>query len=291
MIEFLKSLKKFAWQSVASTETLIKVGLLSRRSRKSKSVDGNREIIILGNGPSLRTTMAEDWDYLMSVSRMAVNYSAVSEDFWRLKPDYYTMIDPVLFPSPQAEDSLSGDLWRELQKVDWPMKVFVPSERYARSLELIGKNETVKILPVNITPLEGFKWLTHRLIRRGKGMPRPRNVMIASIIAAMGEGFGKIRLAGADHSWTRTLSIDKENNVCNVVAHFYEEKRVEQEEARIIEAYRGIHLHDVLESLRITFNSYFDIRDYADWRGVEIVNVSPGSMIDAFEHERLSDLR
>ena len=46
------------------------------------------------------------------------------------------------------------------------------------------------------------------------GYARPRNVMIGAIMGAMQEGFGKIYLAGADHSWTRTLSIDEDNNVC-----------------------------------------------------------------------------
>lgn len=278
----MKSIVNDALQSAAS---VVKIVLMSRKARKSEPVDKNRSIVILGNGPSLLKTIERSPRWLASQSRMAVNYAALSKEFRQLRPDYYMMVDPAMFPVPDESDtSLAADVWRELRTVGWKMTLVVPSKFLSVArLHLVGI-DSIRLTTVNITPVEGWKWLSHYAYRRGLGMPRPRNVMIGAVMAAMQEGFGKIYLAGADHSWTRTLSIDDDNHVCNIVEHYYEEKKEAQETARIVEAYRGLHLHDVLESLTVAFRSYFHMKDYAESRGVEIVNISPGSFIDAFPH-------
>lgn len=93
-------------------------------------------------------------------------------------------------------------------------------------------------------------------------------------------GYKKILLFGADHTWTKTLDVDDENFVVTVQPHFYEDN--EEERRRVRDTYRGIRLHQVLESMSIAFKSYWEIKDYARAKGVEIINGTPGSMIDAF---------
>lgn len=277
-------MRAFLSDAVATAASAVKIILQSRKARRALPADPGRSIAILGNGPSLRQTIDSYPTWLSSVSRMAVNFASTSSDFRILRPDYYIMIDPVFFPAPGAAPTLADDAWEAIRHADWKMTLFVPSSRLDDARRLLGDSSTVGLRPVNITPVEGWRWFTHRAFDAGLGMPRPRNVLIAAVMAAIGEGFGKIYLAGADHSWTRTLAVDSDNNVCNTVAHFYEEKRVEQETTRIVEAYRGIHLHNVLESLMIAFRSYFHIKAYAAARGVEIINITPGSFIDAFPH-------
>ncbi len=277
-------MKNFVSDAVATAASVVKIILKSRRAIRARHAHTGRSIAILGNGPSLRQTIDTYPQWLSSVSRMAVNFASISPDFFTLRPDFYIMIDPVCFPAADAGPSLAADAWHSIRRADWQMTLMVPSARLADASRLLGNSTCVRLRPVNITPIEGWKWFTHKAFDAGLGMPRPRNVLIAAVMAALSEGFGKIYLAGADHSWTRTLAVDKDNNVCNVVAHFYEEKRVEEETTRIVEAYRGIHLHNVLESLMIAFRSYFHIKDYAAQRGVEIINITPGSFIDAFPH-------
>ena len=40
---------------------------------------------------------------------------------------------------------------------------------------------------------------------------------------------------------------------------------------------------EVLYSMYVAFRSYFVIRDYAERIGCKIINITPGSFIDAFE--------
>lgn len=278
----------FIRQALASAASVAKVALKSRHPRKSRPADSAREIVILGNGPSLRDTMDNHWDSLMARSRMAVNFAAVADEFKKLCPDFYIMIDPLMFPPDGASGaSRSSELWCRLREVDWPMTLFVPYSRLTDARRLLGENPSVTVSPVNITPVEGWRWLTRKLFRRGLGMPRPRNVLVAAVMAAIGEGFGRIILSGADHTWSHTLRVDNHNRICMVVEHFYADRC--SEDLQVAEAYRGVKLHDVLESLSIAFRSYFQIRDYAHAVGVRIVNVTPSSMIDAFPRGSFPD--
>ena len=93
-------------------------------------------------------------------------------------------------------------------------------------------------------------------------------------------GYTKIYLYGADHSWTKTLDVDNENFVISIQPHYYEDN--EKELQRVREAYKNLRLHDVLGSMVVAFRSYWEIKDYAEAIGVEILNHTPGSMIDAF---------
>ena len=111
-------------------------------------------------------------------------------------------------------------------------------------------------------------------------MPRPRNVLIPSIMLGIALGFSTIYVAGADHSWTRTLSVDDDNRVVSIQPHFYKED--EREEKRVRKDYMNYPLHMILQSFYVAFRSYFTIARYARHRSVKIFNITPGSFIDAF---------
>ena len=93
-------MKKFVGNAVASAASVVKIALMSRRPKRSAPADKAKSIVILGNGPSLLKTMERSPRWLASQSRMAVNYAALSKEFWQLRPDYYAMMDPGLFPMP-----------------------------------------------------------------------------------------------------------------------------------------------------------------------------------------------
>ena len=116
-------------------------------------------------------------------------------------------------------------------------------------------------------------------------MPRPRNVLIASIMVALREGYRRIDLVGADHTWSRDIWVDDRNRVISVQKHFYEDNAKEFE--RVAQEYAGYHLHDILNSLTIAFRSYHQIAAYAASIGADIRNCTPGSFIDAFPRHEL----
>lgn len=274
-------MKRLLKNITGTAASVVKIILRSRSPRKSLPTDKTKSIVILGNGPSLRTTMDRHPEFLRSRQLMAVNYAANSSQFKDLRPHYYIMTDSTFFQEPD-EKSPTSILWKTLAGVSWPMILFVPVGQKETAVRLTAHNPEITIRTLNLTPLEGANAIIHPLFDRGYGMPRPRNVLIAAIMAAISEGFGQIFLAGADHTWSRTLCVDSQNRICTALSHFYDSSLDEDKKPVAVEAYKGKHLHEILMSLVIAFRSYFQIREYADRRGVSIINITPESMIDAF---------
>ena len=263
--------------------SLIKVLLLSKKGVKQRPVDPERELFILGNGPSLRQAIDSYGDRLSGRELMAVNFFANTPDFDTLRPGQYILADGHFFDGISTDPNVAR-LWQRLRQTEWPMTLHVPASRLDRANDLFPG----KVLPFNLTPVEGHTLLTHHLTAAGLGMPRPRNVLIPAIMVSVLAGYGKIYLLGADHSWSRTLSVDNKNRVLSRQPHFYADN--ESELDRVAEEYKGYHLHDILHSLTVAFRSYHEIKRYTRDTGTDIINLTPDSMIDAFARADLGNI-
>lgn len=275
----LEKISGLAGKALSSTASLLKVAIMSRGASPSSKEGEGKEIIILGNGPSLRETIEEDFDWLVTHDLMAVNFAAITPEFFRLRPKFYILADNHFFNSLQS-DSNVRKLWENFKLVSWEMTLFLPSGFKHLAAPLLLNCPAIKVKYFNLTPVEGFKFLTRFLIDKGLGMPRPRNVLVPALIVAIRSGYRKIYICGADHTWTKTLDVDSDNFVISVQPHFYADN--EQEHRRVRETYKGLRLHDVLGSMVVAFRSYWEIADYAKRKNISIINATPGSMIDAF---------
>ena len=265
----------------SSLKSVVKLMLKSHRC-SIKSVAGSDDsIIIMGNGPSLNDTIANHFKTLTSTPTLAVNFAANAPQFIDLKPRYYVLADPHFFV---AKDNVNvAKLMDNLSKVDWSMTLFVPFEAKKQGFSI--QNDNVKIEYFNFLAVEGFKWLENWAYSSGRGMPRPRNVLIPSIMIAMKLGYGNVYITGADHSWTKTLSVNERNEVVSIQPHFYKED--ENEEKRIKVDYLKYPLHQIVHSFYVAFKAYHDIQRYALNRGVNIYNATPESFIDAFPRKSI----
>ncbi len=253
--------------------------LLRSRIPSPKGSCKERSLIVMGNGPALRQTIDNYSNWLSQNDLLAVNFAANTPEFFLLRPMIYVLADPHFFNLPSSDPNVEK-LWKNLTAADWKMSLWIPvsQKNKIRNLPNLPQNITLKFF--NLTPGDGTGKGMNWLYKLGVAMPRPRNVLIPSIMIGIREGYKEIFLAGADHTWTRTLSVNDNNRVVSIQPHFYKDsdgelKRVETE-------YKGLHLHDVLGSMTIAFKSYFDIAAFADSEGVKILNATPGSFIDAF---------
>lgn len=265
----------------SSLKSVVKLVLKSHRCT-IKPVAGNDDsIIIMGNGPSLNDTIANHFNTLTSSPTLAVNFAANAPQFVDLKPRYYVLADPHFFV---AKDNVNVvKLMENLSHVDWPMTLFVPFEAKKRGFNLQNDNVTIEYF--NFLAVEGFERLENWAYSSGRGMPRPRNVLIPSIMIAMKLGYGNVYITGADHSWTKTLSVNERNEVVSIQPHFYKED--ENEEKRIKVDYLKYPLHQIVHSFYVAFKAYHDIQRYALHRGVNIYNATPESFIDAFPRKSI----
>ncbi len=264
-----------------SMASLLKVALMSRKPSAASSKEG-ATIIIMGNGPSLRDAIDNHGDALAANDLFSVNFAPLTQDFFNLKPDIHLLADGLFFQTERQGNV--EEMWSALRRVGWDMILYVPAQqRKSRDLKTLPKNIEVRYF--NLTPASGWKWLMRLLYGAGLAMPRPRNVLVPSLMTAIREGYSRILLTGADHSWSKTLWVTDNNRVVSVQPHFYRDN--EKERDRVESLYKDIHLHQIYESFAIAFRSYFAVREYADSRGVEILNATPGSFIDAFPRTNL----
>lgn len=272
-------------EAISCAASLGKAILLSGNPSAAGEVKKER-LIVMGNGPSLRDTVRDHLDALLSSPTLAVNFAANTPEFTQLRPAIYVLADPHFFRT--GDDGKSADanvvrLWENIADVGWEMSLYVPCKVIIP--DSIEKNDNISVKRYNLTPIEGLKGMSHWMYGRGLGMPRPRNVLIASLMVALREGYRDIAIVGADHTWSRDLWVDDKNRVISVQKHFYKDN--EKEFERVAQEYAGYHLHDILNSLTIAFRSYHQIAAYAESIGAKIINCTPGSFIDAFPRGNL----
>lgn len=281
---------KTFFSTLAQTMTgIVKIMTLSRCPHNSRLPAATGDtLIILGNGPSLNDTIREDYDILHDYPSMAVNFAANSDEYLRLKPRYYILADPHFFDADGSDANVTTLYKRIATLTEWPMTLFVPSN-YIKKLKLPAENVNIQVFPYNCVGVEGFASFERLVYAKGLAMPRPRNILIPAIMMGLRMGYQRIYICGADHSWTRTLSVSDDNKVVTVQPHFYKDDA--SEKARVTQVYDNVRLHEILNSFYVAFKSYHTVKRYADSKTVDIYNATKGSFIDAFPRRSLSDLR
>lgn len=255
---------------------------LPSKISKANGAESN-PLIILANGPSLREVIARHGENLCNYRTLAVNFAANAPEFTLIKPDYYVLADPHFFKS--TDDENVRRLLDNLSSVTWNMRLIVDN----RYRPLVDK--AVK-LPSNIiaetfsgTGVEGFNWFEDAAYKSGFAMPRPRNVLIPSLMAGIMLGYKTIYICGADHSWMQDLHVTEDNEVVSGMNHFYKDSRKEIDRSK--NEYKNYRLHQILLSYYTAFLSYHKIERYARKIGVDIFNATKGSYIDAFRRAPL----
>lgn len=268
----------FCAQLGATLKSCVKMLFCPRPSTVSDIRPSGR-LIILGNGPSLAANLADDMSVLRTSDTMAVNFAANAPEFFEIRPRYYLLADPHFFSRPSSDPNVER-LYAAFARVSWDMTLIVPV-----GVHTAIDNPRIGIRRFNPTGIEGFTSFRHSVFRLGLGMPRPRNVLIPAIMTGIAMGYRRINILGADHSWLKTLGVDDDNRVVSIQPHFYKDN--DEEHRRVASVYSNVRLHEMLLSMHYAFRSYHEIARYARQRGVEIINSTPGSYIDAFERHPL----
>ncbi len=274
-----------AFQSLLS---FIKIIILSKWFLpKPKIKKIHHEVVILGNGPSLSDTIANNPDFLQNKDLFAVNFFWKSPYFTKIKPRYYVILSENYWAKNQIPTNKEGRLatFKELAKaVDWEMHLFVPAlaKKQKTWKQELEKNKNIHIHYMNITPVEGLRKISFFFFRLGLGLPRPHNVLIPSIKFAIDFKYSTIYIIGAEHSWLKDIFVADDNTVFLNQRHFYNLNakpevmyRSYKNEART--------LGEILAKFVYTLNSYFYLNDYAKSNNVNILNATKGSYIDAFD--------
>ena len=271
------------WQSLLS---VVKIVLQSKLvTRLPGHFSNPDELLILANGPSLKRTVEESADFVRGKTLLAVNFCVTSPMFEQLKPELYLIADPLFWIVPEKREQLFRTM---AEKTTWDMNFLVPA-RALKNKEwhpLLAGNPHIRLYIYNTTPIEGFQGFCNWIFSKGWGVPRPHNVLIPSIAMGIRLPFKKIYLAGADHSWLPEITVTDDNVVLMHQKHFYDQNK--SKAATVTqENLHSARLYTILYHMYVAFKSYFVLEDYARSRGKEVINVTPGSYIDAFKRMKI----
>lgn len=281
----------FFQNSLKSTESLLKVILISKwfAKRQYKKTQHRRPVCILGNGPSLNTTLEKHANKLSSMDLLGVNSMAVSGTFSQLKPRYYILGAQTYFKTDseliELYIQMNNETYEALeQRVTWEMCLFLPlmAKKSGRVTRLLSANKHIRAIFYNPTPVEGFNWFKQCLFSAKLGMPRPHNIIIPALMNLIWLGHNELYIVGADHSWLKEISVNEGNDALVEHKHFYSKYETQpvKMQDRITHARK---LHEVIEKFYLTFKGYWELKPFAAKKGVNIYNASEVSMIDAFE--------
>lgn len=248
---------------------------------------------VFGNGPSLRTTLTNNLEFFKDKCIFVVNDFVMYDLYTSLKPKYYVFADPGYWVnnSPVEMMNKRNLIFNAInEKTSWDLIILTPYSCYQTRLfqTLFRNNNKIQVIAFNDTKIEGLNSVNHIFFKRNLGMPCPQNVLIPALYLAINIGFKNISLLGAEHSWTKNLTVDDDNIVCLLDSHFYD-----NEDKKIMPLYNVAgeiyKMHEILVDYAKMFESYHVLRKYAEYRHVSIYNYTPGSFIDAFERKRIEN--
>lgn len=232
---------------------------------------------ICGNGSSLNSQKLNE---ATNVEYMVVNRHVVSANYVEIKPSFYVLADKHFFNTNEGKDIVN----QIFLKTKWNMILFVPYG-FDKSIEQ-NNNEFITIQPFSQCPLNSDSKLAYYLYDNHKAMPKLQNVINGALMLAIWLGFKNIELYGVEHSWTKLLFVDDDNNVCLTNEHFYDKAKVDYRKFSDIQDGERTTISKCLRNYSLMFEAYLNIAKYARYKGCNIINCTPNSFIDAFPRKK-----
>ena len=239
------------------------------------------QVSILANGPTL-TDELNLLDGSVDMAYCMVNDAVKTDLFWRFRPRYYVFADPLYFTRNLVSDN---NLYIDaFNRIDWNMIVYVPVLVYGMVKNIFSQNQriTVKKIPESLPDSVTNNKIRNFFFHHKMACPPVQNVVVGAIYSLIMEGYSNLNLLGVGHSWLSALAVNDKNQVCLRDVHYYD-KNVELKPWYKCSG-KAYKMHEVLRDLAQTFDSYHQLRIWADsYSDIKIVNYTEGSFIDAFE--------
>ncbi|MCC8089064.1 MAG: hypothetical protein LIO79_07360 [Rikenellaceae bacterium] len=242
-------------------------------------VRSSDEIVVLGNGPSLKNFLEFKGNFLEDKEVFCVNFSVESEYFEILKPRFYIATDPAVFNDKDFAKRLFGGL---AEKTNWELNLFVPYRfKNGSWVKYLQENGRIKIHYINTTPVEGTFDICKGIYRKKLGMPRPQNILVPALMVSLWSGFKIIYTAGVEHSWHNQIWVNDNNELMINDVHFYDDNKDK------VRRHGSFDMSSLLYRLAAAFNSYSIVEKFSRTVNARIYNITEGSFIDAFERKKI----
>ena len=255
----------------------------------------SKSMVIIGNGPSLNESVIKYKQAIVECDRIAVNFFASSDQYEVLTPNIYVIADPAFFDIPENQKASIENLMHNLiSKTKWNMRMIVPdSARDSRFITEVGKCPYIAVDYYyngwqDVGERSKFEAWDENLIA-----PPAQNVLNVTIYLSLFWGYEETYIIGADSSFLEDLRVDQDTNeLYTIDKHFYTNKDVHKDKAFYDTQKRGRSradwtLHDLIYAHGRMFEYYYELKKYADYKGLKVYNASEYSWINVFERKKL----
>lgn len=253
----------------------------------------SKRMLILGNGPSLSEQMPKliEQKVWEQGDLLAVNFFATSEEFSVLKPKYYVLSDPQFFRQAGRSERVEAMYKALAERVTWPMTLYVQyynPEKFDYAAA-VGHNPNIRIVRFHTTLFRGFRSVEFWCYRRGLGSGNFGTVVQNGEFIAMLLGYRTIELYGVDHTLLEGLMVDDNNRLCRTQSHYYDAEPASPKPIFVNATTppRPYTMYTYLAETAELFRGHEVLAEYAREQGVQIINCTRGSMIDAYHRRPL----
>jgi len=240
--------------------------------------------IVAVNGPSLK----QDLPSLFKKNRelvdiVFVNYSALSDAFFQVKPNVYTFADPMFWRGDVSlEVAEKNELFFDsLKLVDWSITFLIPEEGLEIVKNKMGNQHSHNFIsiPINPMPLMNDR-VSLLMLNQGVCTPSFGNVLILALYCSIMFGYREISVYGADFDFFKQLQTNQvTNEVSSGGEHFYDKSY--KPEPKKYSGRSSKMMHTRLDQVRNAFHQIFILSMLAHRRKVLLKNKSSYSLIDS----------
>ena len=257
---------------------------------KKISFNSNLSLCILGNGPSLKKDKLTLKQHDDKTDFCCVNHFAEDDIYVVLRPKYYFFADEYFFIDdvhPKWVEKREKTFKKINDETTWKMQIFIPCTADILVLQKFITNKFISINKLNLQSVNhnSKNILGKYLFNTGRFGPMFHNVIPYCMYVFMFANYKNIYLYGADMSFHKDIEVDqKTNELLFTSKHFNEPdtKEVLRKNPYLVEKWS---MSEILYSSYLVFKSHETIKDYADLKGINIINSSSHSLIDAYKRE------
>lgn len=254
-----------------------------------KNIDKNNdECVLFANGPSLVEVLKDlNIEDFRNKDFGFVNYLATEPCFIILKPKFYVLSDEQFFIDNHPLSEKAKFMLKTMDRnTSWPMLLLIPYCFYKTGkIQTLISNKNIKIIPFHHYAILGPIRLRFKFYAMGLGNGEFGTVIQNAIYCSINMGYKKIHLYGVDHNFFDNLVLDDNNILCQNYTHFYlnnGDKKINLKKITYVDGTPKMVHQFLFEYAQLFYGHHF-LNKYAQYRGVEILNHTKTTLIDAYK--------
>jgi hypothetical protein len=254
----------------------------------ANSMCSSKKLVLLGNGPSLIDVL-KNWknnEIFKNADCLAVNYFCFDETFKEIQPKYYVLSDPHFFDDNSLLKDKADKMYVLLnESVTWKMFLYIQYYAKDNNWSLKITNNNINIIPFHSILYTGYKSLRNWFFSHGLGSGNYGTVIQNGEFIGLNLGYKTLYLYGVDHNFFSHLCINENNQLCNIITHFYDNRPLLKPICHYYISGKEtmLTMSEYLREITELFHGHEILRDYADYCSAKIYNCTQNSLIDAYE--------